>query len=43
MRFKDLLKVIDIEKIEVVSAQNNIKIIILNKEQLTWDYIKNII
>lgn len=33
----------DIEKIEVVSAQNNIKIIILNKEQLTWDYIKSIV
>lgn len=30
----------DSYKIEQVMLQNNIRIIILNKEQLSWDYIK---
>jgi hypothetical protein len=30
----------DIEKIEKVQLQNNIKIFILNKDELTWDVIK---
>lgn len=30
-------------KIELVSTQNNVRIIILNKEQLDWTYIKSIL
>ena len=33
----------DQEKINLVSTQNNIKIFILNKDQLTWEYIKNLL
>lgn len=31
----------DIEKIELVSIQNKIQILILDKSQLSWDYIQN--
>lgn len=34
------LRFTDIYKVEQVMLQNNIKVIILNKDQLTWDYIK---
>ena len=30
----------DIDKIKIVEKQNNIKIYVLNKEQLSWDYLK---
>jgi hypothetical protein len=30
----------DIEKIKKVELQNNIKVFILNKDELTWDIIK---
>jgi hypothetical protein len=33
----------DVEKIKLVENQNNIKVIILNNTQLSWDNIKNII
>jgi hypothetical protein len=35
------LKFKDSEKIKLVESQNNIKIFILNKDQLCWDYIQN--
>lgn len=31
----------DLDKIKLVESQNNIKVFVLNKEQLTWNYIKN--
>jgi len=31
----------DIEKIKWTEEQNNIRVIILNKEQLNWEYIKS--
>lgn len=31
----------DLDKIKLVENQNNIKIFVLNKEHLTWDYINN--
>lgn len=34
---------IDCEKINWVEQQNNIKIFILNKDQLSWDYIKTLL
>lgn len=33
----------DVEKIDLVQSQNNIKVIILNKDNLTWDKIKQLI
>jgi hypothetical protein len=33
----------DRDKINLVEAQNNIKVFILNKEQLSWEYIRTLI
>lgn len=33
----------DVDKINWVMQQNNVKVIILNKEQLTWHVIKTLI
>lgn len=32
----------DTEKIKIVAEQNNVKIFILTKDQLTWEYIKTL-
>lgn len=37
------LKFTDIEKIKLVETQNNIRVIILNKDQLSWQIIKTLI
>lgn len=39
----DYLQKIDKQKIELVSKQNNIKILVLSKNQLSWNILKNII
>lgn len=33
----------DLEKIKLVEEQNKIRVIVLNKEQLCWDFIKSIL
>jgi len=40
---KDVLRYKDTDKIKQVMIENNIKIIILNKDQLTWEYIKTVL